>query len=216
MAEGARGEHHTPTWLCCELGRDKEKVCTALSAGNARASKELFELLDQGVYLPQAQQHGGTSFILAPDSERWPNVLLSDLLISLPFTTSQIEQVFSCFKGSSFDISTLHNLSVEGPSLQNFAVNSAIDIWWKGCNTTRRPNQRKGKSINPDSLILLVIQKMKYQPQSHLFCLMSRTNGLIQLEYVHSFFFFTLTYQFHYFFLIFWLHSLIFESSVLK
>ena len=94
-----------------------------------------------------------------PDSERWPNVrLLSELLFSLPFTTSRVEQIFSRLKNiktklrSSLDTSTLQHLleiCVEGPSLQNFAVNSAIDTLWKDCSTTRRPNQSQRKDYWP-------------------------------------------------------------------
>ncbi len=73
-----------------------------------------------------------------PDSERWPNIrLLSELLFSLPFTTSRVEQIFSRLKvvktklRSSLDTNTVQSLldiCVEGPSLQNFDVDSAIDI----------------------------------------------------------------------------------------
>ena len=64
---------------------------------------------------------------------------LSELLFSLPFTTSRAEQIFSQLKiirtklRSSLDTSTLQDLEncVEGPSLQNFDMNSAIDVWWK-------------------------------------------------------------------------------------
>lgn len=52
-----------------------------------------------------------------PDSEKWPGVLiLSELLFSLPFTTSRVEQIFSRLKNvktklrTSLDISTLHDL----------------------------------------------------------------------------------------------------------
>ncbi len=73
-----------------------------------------------------------------PDSERWPNIrLLSELLFSLPFTTSRVEQIFSRLKvvktklRSSLDTNTVQSL-LEGPSLQNFDVNSAIDILVEG------------------------------------------------------------------------------------
>ena len=46
-------------------------------------------------------------------------------------------------------------ISVEGPSLQNFDFNYAINIiWWKDFNTTCRPNQLKRKeyqSSQPNS-----------------------------------------------------------------
>ena len=52
-----------------------------------------------------------------PDAAKWPNVLLlSELLFSLPVTTSRVEQAFSRLKNvktklrSSLDISTLHDL----------------------------------------------------------------------------------------------------------
>ena len=37
-------------------------------------------------------------------------------------------------------------ICIEGPYLQNFDVNSAIDVWWKDSNTTRRLNQQQQKA----------------------------------------------------------------------
>ena len=64
---------------------------------------------------------------------------LSELFFSLPVTTSRAEQIFSQLNiirtklRSILDTSTLQDLEncVESPSLQNFDVNSAIDVWWK-------------------------------------------------------------------------------------
>ncbi len=94
-----------------------------------------------------------------PDPERWPIIrLLSELLFSLPFTTSRVEQIFSRLKvvktklRSSLDTNTVQSLldiCVEGPSLQNFDVDSAIDIWWKDCTTTRRPSQSERREYRP-------------------------------------------------------------------
>ena len=76
-----------------------------------------------------------------PNSERWPNVLLlSEFLFILPFTTSRVEQIFSRLKNvktklrTSLDISTLHDfleIGIEGPPLNCFDVNTAINLWWK-------------------------------------------------------------------------------------
>lgn len=94
-----------------------------------------------------------------PDSVKWSNVLLlCDLLFSLPFTTSRVEQTFSRLKNvktklrSSLDVTTLHDLleiCVEGPSLEAFDVNAAINLWWQDSCTSHRPNQQPRKDYRP-------------------------------------------------------------------
>ena len=91
----------------------------------------------------------------SPNADRWPNLLLlSELLFSLPFTTSRVEQMFSIVKNiktkrrSSLHTSTLCDLlelNIEGPSLSQFSADAAVDMWWTECCTTRRVNQNPRK-----------------------------------------------------------------------
>ena len=83
------------------------------------------------------------------ESKNWPTVLLlSELLFSLPFTTSGVERAFSKLKviktdrRSSLHISTLDDLleiNIEGPTPENFSSSTAVDLWWG--ERMRRPNQ---------------------------------------------------------------------------
>ena len=86
------------------------------------------------------------------DSQKWPTVLLSELLFSLPFTTSKVTRMFSSLKviktdrRTSLQITTLDDLmeiNVEGLPLPSFSAESAVDLWWT--NHVRRPNQRARK-----------------------------------------------------------------------
>lgn len=97
--------------------------------------------------------------------------MLSELLFSLPFTTSGVERTFSKLKviktdrRTSLHTSTLDDLleiNVEGPPLENFSPAAAVDLWWADC--MRRPNQSsRAKSTedqgtaaeSPDSTITL-------------------------------------------------------------
>ena len=88
---------------------------------------------------------------ICPDSRKWPNILLlCELGFSLSFSNGRVEQIFSCLKivkgnnRTSLNTSTLDDLLeifVEGPPLTDFSADSAVDLWWKDCCTTRRPNQ---------------------------------------------------------------------------
>ena len=83
------------------------------------------------------------------DSRKWPTVLLlSELLFSLPFTNSKVEQMFSSLKvikadrRTSLHITTLDDLmeiNVEGPSPVNFSAEHAVNLWRS--DRARRPNQ---------------------------------------------------------------------------
>lgn len=96
---------------------------------------------------------------VSPDSSRWPNILLlSELVFSLPISTSRVEQLFSLLKviktkrRTSILNSTLHDLleiNVEGPPLSSFNANAAIELWWKDCCTSRRVNQNPRKDYRP-------------------------------------------------------------------
>ena len=94
-----------------------------------------------------------------PDAHKWPNVLLlCELIFSLPFTTSHVEQMFSMLKTiktkrrTSLHTSTLGDLleiNLEGPPLSGFSPDIAVDLWWKECCTTRRVNQNPRKEHRP-------------------------------------------------------------------
>jgi hypothetical protein len=81
-------------------------------------------------------------------------LLLSDLVFSLPISTSRVEQLFSLLKVIKTNIlnSTLHDLleiNVEGPSLSSFNADAAVELWWKDCCTSRRVNQNPQKEYRP-------------------------------------------------------------------
>ena len=88
------------------------------------------------------------------DARKWPSVLLlSELLFSLPFTNSKVERTFSTLKviktdcRTSLHTSTLDEINVEGPPLENFSADHAVDLWWADC--ARRPNQGPRKEYRP-------------------------------------------------------------------
>ena len=98
---------------------------------------------------------GGKSSLRRDD--RLINLLIvCELLFSLPFTNSKVERSFSHVKvikserRSSLCTSTLDDLmeiNMEGPALESFTADSAVDLWWK--DTTRRPNQKEQKDYAP-------------------------------------------------------------------
>ena len=91
----------------------------------------------------------------APNSANWPNVLLvSELLLSLPFSTAKVERLFSTLKiikterRTKLSCSTLNDLlevNTEAPSLSNFSADFAVDLWWHDCSSGRRVNQKPRK-----------------------------------------------------------------------
>ena len=91
---------------------------------------------------------------VCPDAHKWPNLLLlCDLIFSLPFTSSRVEQMFSLLKKyrTSFHTSTLSNLleiNLEGPPLSSFSSGTAVELWWKECCTIRRVNQNPRKEYH--------------------------------------------------------------------
>ena len=97
----------------------------------------------------------GTKLHMASDSEKWPNVLLiCELLFSLPFSNGHIERMFSSLKVMKTDRrtnltnSTLQDLleiGIEGPTLDSFSADQAVQLWWEDCRTSRRVNQRQRK-----------------------------------------------------------------------
>ena len=94
---------------------------------------------------------------------QWPNVLqLSQLVFSLPFSNSHVEQLFSTLKMIKTErrtrlqtetLSDLLEITVEGPPLENFSPDEAIKLWWDDCKTTRRIDQqpRKPYSLSTSS-----------------------------------------------------------------
>ena len=74
----------------------------------------------------------------SPDSAKCPNIMLvNELLLSLPFSTANVEQVFSTLKiiknekRTNFSCSTLNDLlevNTEGPTLSNFSADAAVDL----------------------------------------------------------------------------------------
>ena len=91
----------------------------------------------------------------SPDSTKWPNIILvSELLLSLPFSTANVERFFSTLKiiknekRTNLSCSTLNDLlevNTEGPTLSNFCADSAVDLWWSDCSSGRRVNQKPRK-----------------------------------------------------------------------
>ena len=93
-----------------------------------------------------------------PDSRRWPNILLLwELVFSLPFSTSRVEQLFSQLKiiktkrRTNLHTSTLCDLeiSMKGLPFSSFDANEAIDYWWKDSCTPCRVNQNPRKEYQP-------------------------------------------------------------------
>ena len=94
---------------------------------------------------------------VSPDSKHWPNVLLlSELLFSLPFTTSCVERAFSKLnvirtdRRNSLQVSTVDDLmeiNIEGPAYETFSSSSAVSLWWT--DRTRRPNQKPPRESGP-------------------------------------------------------------------
>ena len=95
------------------------------------------------------------NLFICPNSSDWPNILLlCKLAFSLPFSNARVEQIFSSLKyiknikRSTLNISTLDDLIeiyVEGPTLENFCADGAIDLWLDDCSTSRRPHQSARK-----------------------------------------------------------------------
>ena len=78
-----------------------------------------------------------------------------ELIFSLPFSISLVEQTFSKLKivktkrRTSLYTSTLSDLlelSVEGPSLSSFTPDATVDLWWMECSTMQRVNQNPRKA----------------------------------------------------------------------
>ncbi len=98
---------------------------------------------------------------VCPDCSHWPNVLsLCELAFSLPFSNGRVEQIISSLKvlktknRTSLKTSTLDDLLeifVEGPPLDCFSSDQAVELWWRDSCTTRRVNQGPRKPYRPRS-----------------------------------------------------------------
>ena len=99
------------------------------------------------------------NLFICPNSSDWPNILLlCKLAFSLPFSNARVEQIFSSLKyiknikRNTLNISTLDDLIeiyIEGPTLENFCADGAIDLWLDDCPTSRRPHQSTRKLYRP-------------------------------------------------------------------
>lgn len=95
----------------------------------------------------------------APDVEKWPNMLrISQLLFSLPFSSGQIEKMFSALKVIKTDQRTnlqtetlldLLEINMEGPNLSSFSADEAVALWWEDCKMTCGVNQAPSKDYKP-------------------------------------------------------------------
>ena len=81
-------------------------------------------------------------------------MLVSELLLSLPFSTAKVERFFSTLKiiknerRTNLSCSTLNDLlevNTEGPTLSNFCADAAVNLWWSDCSSGRRVNQKPRK-----------------------------------------------------------------------
>ena len=91
----------------------------------------------------------------SPDSAKWSNILMvSELLLSLPFSTAKVERLFSTLKiiknerRTNLSCSTVDDLlevNTEGPTLSNFSADAAVDLWWSDCSSGRRVSQNPRK-----------------------------------------------------------------------
>ena len=90
-----------------------------------------------------------------PNSSSWSNVLmLCELVFSLPFSTSCVEQMFSVLKTikakcranlQTCSLNDLLEIYIRGPPLTSFNANATVELWWKECSTTRRVSQKPCK-----------------------------------------------------------------------
>ena len=92
-----------------------------------------------------------------PDAKKWPNFLsIAELAFSLPFSNGRVEQMFSSLKvvkttrRANMEESTLNDLLelyIEGPTLQSFCPDRAVELWWS--DSHRRVHQQPRKEYRP-------------------------------------------------------------------
>ena len=63
-------------------------------------------------------------------------------------------KIIKTFNRTSLSVNSLDDLLeifVEGPPLDCFSADAAVDLWWSSCCTTRRVNQGSRKPYRPRS-----------------------------------------------------------------
>ena len=91
------------------------------------------------------------------DAYKWSNlVLLSELLVSLPFTNTKVERTFSnlkviknerCTSLLSATLDDLMEIVSEGPPFESFCAENAATLWYR--NSIPMPNQKPKKDYRP-------------------------------------------------------------------
>ena len=87
----------------------------------------------------------------AHDARKWPNVILvSELLFSVPLKWKEILLLKTNRRTSrlSSTLDDLMEINVDGPELENFSPDHAVQLWWSDC--TRRPNQATRKRVSSE------------------------------------------------------------------
>ena len=96
----------------------------------------------------------------AHDAHKWCNVLLiSELLFSLPFANSKVEQALSTLNltiaehqsvlGSTV-LDDLMEIKVEGVPTECFAADHAVQLWWTNC--AQKPTEESSDNRNSESV----------------------------------------------------------------
>lgn len=96
----------------------------------------------------------------AHDAHKWCNVLLiSELLFSLPFASSKVEQALSVLNvivtehhsvlGSTV-LDDLMEINVEGVPTDCFIADHAVQLWWTNCN--QKPSEESSNNQNSESV----------------------------------------------------------------
>lgn len=90
----------------------------------------------------------------AHDSQKWCNVLLiSELLFSLPFANSKVERALSTLNLiktehrstlTSTLLDDLMEINVEGPPINCFIADNAVQMWWANC--AQKSNEESGSN----------------------------------------------------------------------
>ena len=96
----------------------------------------------------------------AHDAHKWCNVLLiSELLFSLPFANSKVEQALSTLNlivtehhsipGSTV-LDDLMEINVEGVPINCFSADHAVQLWWANC--AQKPTEESSNNQNSESV----------------------------------------------------------------
>ena len=80
--------------------------------------------------------------------------MLCELVFSLPFLTSHMEQWYSLLETikpkcranlQTCSLNDLLEIYIHGPPLTSFNANATVELWWKECSMTRRVSQKPCK-----------------------------------------------------------------------